>query len=86
MFINLIDKQLEKLGYKIRECSVNSVEYEKEEPIGKYTHIICIHWKRHLNTFVVQSYEKDTNSDGYNNCVQLTMREVLLIYLRMVFM
>lgn len=76
MFQN-IDKNLKKIGFiKIYEDKY-SVSYERYNKQFKYTQVLDIIYKKSGN-HLIQSYQKGVNTDGFNNVVGLTYKEMKL--------
>lgn len=80
MLFKSADRELEDLGF-VKECDEDNkeskygVSYIKNVPEYNYKQILSIMCKsngRHL----IQSYEEKVNSDGFNNCVGLTYKEM----------
>ena len=80
MLFKSADRELEKLGFVKERDEDNKeskygVSYIKNVPEYNYKQILAIMCKsdgRHL----IQSYEESVNSDGFNNCVGLTHKEM----------
>lgn len=80
MLFKSADRELEEFGF-VKECDEDNkeskygVSYIKNVPEYNYKQILAIMCKsngRHL----IQSYEESVNSDGFNNCVGLTYKEM----------
>lgn len=71
-----IDEKFAEIGFvKIKE-SEYSVDYERPT---KYGYIQCLDLVcKASGMHIIQSYEKELNQDGFNNCVGLTMYEARL--------
>lgn len=87
-----IDKQFRKVGFYKRPqegCSFDleddendyenkyGVYYERRNRNHNYTQVLCIIHKSNGN-HLIQSYQKDVNSDGFNNVVGLNYKEMKL--------
>lgn len=82
-----IDKKLEKIGFvKVYEDKGNGhhvsedkygVCYERYNEQFKYTQVLDIRHKKSGN-HLIQSYQKDVNTDGFNNVVGLNYKETKL--------
>lgn len=73
-----IDKKFEKLGFaKILENKFG-VEYNKYIEEFDYSHVIIIMHKK-SGEHIIQSYQRQLNSDGLNNCVGMTFKETKLV-------
>lgn len=73
-----VDKEFEKLGFtKILENKFG-VEYNKYIEEFDYNHVIIILHKK-SGKHIIQSYQRQLNSDGFNNCVGMTLKETKLI-------
>ena len=72
-----IDEKFADIGFvKIKEDRYGA-SYEREDPKHIYTQRLNLVHKLNGEWFV-QSYEKDVNSDGFNNSVGLTPYEMEL--------
>lgn len=72
------DERLMDLGFIKIEENTYGVKYERYEPMFDYTHSLDIMHKR-SGKHIIQSYEKQCNSDKYNNVVGLTELEAKLV-------
>lgn len=73
-----VDDKLKDLGFEKMNENEYGVTYEKEISVGgKYRHVISIVQKSNGN-HLIQSYEKEINSDKLNNAVGLTYKETKL--------
>ncbi len=73
-----IDKEKKKLGFaKILENKFG-VEYNKYIEEFDYNHVIIILHKKY-GEHIIQSYQRQLNSDGFNNCVGMTFKEAKLV-------
>ena len=77
MNMSRIDKKFEKLGFaKILENKFG-VEYNKYIEEFDYNHVIMILHKK-SGEHIIQSYQRQLNSDGFNNCIGMTFKETKL--------
>ena len=72
-----IDKRFLELGFAKGEESDGVLEYIRYNNQYNFTHIISIIHK-HNGNHLIQSYEEEVNSDGYNNVVGLSKEETKL--------
>lgn len=82
-----IDKKLEKNGFiKVYEEKESGhyvsedkygVSYERYNEQFQYTQVLDIRHKKSGN-HLIQSYQKDVNTDGFNNVVELNYKEMKL--------
>lgn len=73
-----VDDKLKDLGFDKMNENDYGATYEKEVSMGgKYCHVISIISKSNGN-HLIQSYEKEVNSDKFNNAVGLTYKEAKL--------
>lgn len=63
------DNKFKLLGFRKIDENVSHVYYEKTE--HEYIHCLDIHFLKN-NNYVVQSYEKECNSENFNNTVWIT--------------
>ena len=78
----IADKGFQRLGYEKVKDNEHLVSYEIYDIKSHFTKCIDVCHKssgRHL----IQSYQKDVNSDGFNNMDGMTGIETLLIFLKM---
>lgn len=73
--IKNLEKQIEKLGFKKQEENKYGVSYVRY--CNNYKQCVGILHKEN-GKYIIQSYENKTNSDGFNNCVGLTIEETKL--------
>lgn len=78
-----VDEKLEKLGFvKVADEGETEnfygVSYRKEVNNYGYTHRVDIGHKA-SGRHIIQSYQEETNADGFNNTVGLTYEETKLI-------
>ena len=72
-----IDERLREIGFEKTIENEHGAFYEREEPRYYYTHCLnLIH--RSNGEWLVQSYQKEDNSDGFNNAIGLTPYEMEL--------
>lgn len=82
------DEKFAELGYIKTEEDEHGVYYEKQEIIRDkigYIHVISILHKE-SGKHLIMSYQKDVNSDGFNNTVGLTFEETKLAVNKMIEM
>lgn len=73
-----VDEKFKDLGFEKVNENDYGVTYEKEVSMGgKYCHVISIISKSN-GSHLIQSYEKEVNSDKFNNVVGLTYKEAKL--------
>lgn len=82
-----VDKKLRKIGFvKVYEDRGNGryvsedeygVSYERQIEKHGYTQVLDIRHKE-SGKHLIQSYQKDVNTDGFNNTVGLTYEEMKL--------
>lgn len=78
----IADKKFEKLGFtKVKESDL-VVSYEKYYPTYKYTRCIDIYHKNNTRHISI-SYQKDVNSEGFDNSVGLSVAELKAVLLKM---
>lgn len=77
-----IDNNLAKLGFTKISEDINGICYQRIDYDHNYTHIVSIGYDR-TGKPTIQSYQKETNSDGFNNMVGLTIYESKLFLKRM---
>lgn len=74
------DKKLAKIGFiKDSDVSDNWVSYTRKDEKHSYIQVLGFGHKLSGN-HIVLSYQKDVNSDGFNNCVGLNKQELKLAY------
>ena len=74
-----IDKKFFNIGFaKIYESKYNVI-YERFIMSENYYQCIELEYRRSRN-HLIYSYEKDTNAEGFNNCVGLTAYEIKLCF------
>ena len=75
-----VDRKLSKLGFNKTEENEHGVYYARNISASRYdyVHVVCIIHKQNGN-HLIQSYQKDVNSDKFNNVVGLTYLETKLI-------
>ena len=72
-----LDEKFADIGFVKTKEDRYGASYEREDP--KHIYIQCLNLVHKLNgEWLVQSYEKDVNSDGLNNAVGLTSYELEL--------
>lgn len=74
-----VDKKFLKLGYSLDYSTKYGASYKKD--MGKYCHVISILHKSYRDredNYIIQSYQEDLNSDGFNNMDVMTKREAQL--------
>ena len=82
MMITNIDKKLAKLGFiKVEEDKEYIVRYERKEKQG-FIHCLDIVHKAN-GGHLIQSYQKDTNQEGFNNMCGLTTEETTLALMKL---
>lgn len=71
-----IDERFSEIGLeKVKEDEYGA-DYERKTRFG---YVQCISLVRKASGFhIIQSYEKSLNTDGFNNCVDITMYEAKL--------
>lgn len=75
MFFKSVDEKLNDIGFiKIIETS-SMICYERENDKFGYIHCVDIYKK---GDFIIGSFQKEINSDGFNNSVALTYPETKL--------
>lgn len=78
-----VDKKLTDLGFIKDPTSSNLwIGYTRKNEKYNYIHSLDFCHKQNGN-HVVQSYQKDVNSDKFNNCVGLNKQELKLAYKKM---
>ncbi|MCM1222310.1 MAG: hypothetical protein NC548_48370 [Lachnospiraceae bacterium] len=82
MFWRNVDKELEKLGFMKVEDNDHIVQYERPEDMYGYTQCLSICHKQ-SGRHIIQTYQKDVNKDGFNNCDGLTYTEMKLALMKM---
>ena len=75
MFFRDADQELKALGFKKYKETDVGVSYHKTVPEHLYIHVLYIGHK-HDGYDVFQSYQLNPNSEGFNNCVGLTYKEM----------
>ena len=82
---NSIDEKLEKLGFKIVSDDIHHTQYKRIDKKYKFCHIVYLAHKKHLNSFVLQSYDKDLFDEKKigNTCVALSTEELKLFIKKM---
>lgn len=75
--MNRIDKKLKKLGFEKDSEDKYGVIFCRKDEKHSYIQVLEIYHKRSGNHLIV-SYQKDVNSEGFNNTVGLTYEEVKL--------
>ena len=82
--IKTIDERFAEIGFvKVKENEY-SANYERNT---KYGYIQCLDLVNKASGFhIIQSYEKGLNTDGFNNCVGITMYEAKLCRKKMKLM
>ena len=85
LFNNNIDKKIEKLGFKIVSDDIHHTQYKRIDKKYKFCHIVYLGHKKHLNSFVLQSYDKDLFDEKKvgNTCVALSTEELKLFVKKM---
>lgn len=73
--LKIADKELEKLGFKKVLDVGYIVCFEREEEAYGFTHRLDFYYKN-SGKHIVSSYEKNVNSNGFNNAVGLTYLEM----------
>lgn len=75
------EEKIAELGFVKEEESKICVSYIKHDTQFNYTQIVELcHKSDPATQWVLNSYQKGTNSEGFNNCVGLSSREVKLFY------
>lgn len=72
-----IDDKLKEVGFNKIEEDKNGASYEKNVPKYGYVHCLDILHKA-SGRHIIQSYQKDLNKEGFNNCVGLSLYETKL--------
>lgn len=77
-----VDKALKRLGFeKVREDKRFIVQYERDT---KYGYVQCLDLcHKASGKHLIQSYQKDVNSEGFNNSVGFTPKEAKLAVKKM---
>lgn len=73
-----IDDMLKDFGFLKTVETKYGVSYEKNKTEFNYIHCLDIRRKEN-GQHLIQSYQRKTNADGYNNCVGLTYAEMKLV-------
>lgn len=76
MFKN-IESRLNTLGFEKIEENHYGVMYKRRVEKYGYNQLVHIHKKKSGN-HIIQSYVEALNSDGFNDCVGLTYKEMRL--------
>ena len=80
-WIKTIDERIKELGFTKEEESKLSVTYTRYNNQFKYTHVVELGHKADPNKhWLLHSYQQGCNSDGFNNNVGLTPKEIKLFY------
>lgn len=80
-----VDKEIEKLGFKVVSDDIHHIQYKRIDKKYKFCHIVYLGHKKHLNSFVLQSYDKDLFDEKKigNTCVALSTEELKLFIKKM---
>lgn len=81
-FFKSIDKKFEEIGFKKIKEDKYGVQYERINKSFGYTQMLDI-YSKHNGRHIMLSYQKNCNSDGFNNCVGLTGYEIKLALKKM---
>lgn len=76
--MNRLDKQFEKIGFTKDEENEYGVHYRRHNEEHDYIQAISIVHKANGN-HLIQSYEKEVNTDKFNNVVGLNYHEMKLL-------
>lgn len=74
---NNIDKKLKKNNWIKGKEDSYGVTYRRYNDEFKYVQILAILHKKNGN-HIIQSYQQEVNSDGFNNCVGLDYKDTKL--------
>lgn len=76
-----VDEKFKEIGFvKIEESEYGALYYRE----SKYKYTQYLHLLHKMDgQHIIQSYQKDINSDGFNNCVGLTIYETKLCIKKM---
>lgn len=80
----LIDRKIEKLGFKLIEDTMFNVRYERYDETHGYTQVVTLCHKSY-GKHILQSYDKDLCDHRHigNTCVGLTYKEARLFLKKM---
>ena len=74
---NLVDRKLKKNGWLKKEESEFGALYIRRNEKYNYMQCLSIMHKKNKN-HIIQSYQQEVNSDGFNNCVGLDYNDMKL--------
>lgn len=77
-----IDERFADIGFiKMKENKYGAVYERKNEEFGYIQVLSLLH--KHSGKHLIQSYQKDLNTDNYNNSIGLTVHESILAIKKM---
>jgi hypothetical protein len=81
-----VDEKLAEIGFVevrgLKQFGVRCAKYERESTEYNYIHVVELMTKQN-GYHIIQSYQRDVNSEGFNNAVGLTMYETKLFLKKM---